>query len=1438
MGPLGRNCVSRPGMHSTAWLPTRSKMPRLLLTLAAIGVLLASAFVPISWARASGTTYTISGTVLGTDGPLANIYVVAKTESMNVDVVTTDAAGHYSMTVPPDSYEVWFNNWGGISNPDYAGGCYSSGIAGHVVMVDACTALVVGSSDVLGIDVALPALVHIHGTVLGLSGPVAGITVETSGTPVGQPELDNPDWIPAWDATTDEAGVFSLGVPSGGFIGGLTIEFHDWRNAPDGITYSDGCYEEGAAGNLSADDCTALNVGASDMTLDTVTMTVESISPTAAPTPTTEPTPTAEPTPTTQPTSTTEPTPTAAPTPAAAPTGAATVTLTGETRDSSGAPVDACVELESETESDQASDCSATSDWYSITVPPGQYTLSVVQYIPIPDVPGIYMSTERASLDVSESRSLDLVIPAWFTETVQVTDQTGAPVSGAVLTFTSGENLCSGAWNDTPGVSGTVDSGWWTPGLTTDASGAILVPYTSCPTPVGLQIAPPEGVQVSPIQTSIPPLTTQGVLPVTMPRPLISGTVTGPGGQPLEGIQVSTDWGAGATTDASGGYAITDLPEGTTGVDFSDPTGTYLQGCYSQDSEGGLDTTFNDCTAVDATQTAPVDVSMTALASHISGTVLGPDGPAVVQISVLSSGNLYGAWSTDAAGRYDLSLPPGTYTLVFIQSGDSPSLCYNSGTPGGLSPYGCTPVDAPAPGSTTTLPTVSMPSWSNVSGDVVGADGVSQPDEVQVCLYSPAWSIWQEKGPVCGPYSGYTSDQSGAFSFLALPGTFTLLFEDMNTLQVGCYAEGPAGPGFTEDLNACTPFTVDGDVSGVDVAIPGPGQTPTSADGNPVVTTPVCDGYCAHSTVTFGDVTVAGTTSIDQEQTGPDPGHFVLGSNPTYYEISTTAAFSGPATVCLSYDPSAYDDPGRVRLYHYDEAQGAWVDVTTTSGSDLLTGPFVCGQTSSFSPFVIGQSLQPTQSPQSIAFAGPGSQTYGTGPITLTATASSGLPVSYSTAGPCSVDGTTLSIVGAGTCTITASQPGNDDWQAAAPVGRSITISKAILTVAADSQFKTYGSTNPGLTYSVSGFVAGDTIAALSGAPSLSTTAVAGSPVGAYPITVEAGTLAAANYSFTFVPGTLEVDKAALTITAPNLSRSYGAPNPTLTPAYVGLVAGDTPASLPVQPTCATTATIYSPVGTYPVACAGAVDPNYAVVYLDGSLTIAIADRFVTAANTTLSVAAPGFLALTSAPGATVVISTKPAGALTLGSAGAFTYAPKSGFKGTDSFAYRLNVNGSLSAPVTVTIYVVGTGMSCVRCDLSGLTLSGASLTGANLSSADLAGSQLTSASLTGANLSGADLSYARLDRANLTGANLSAGVLSGATITYANLTGANLSKAALVDADLSGATLTGANLSGANLTGATLAGATLTGVGWSNATCPDGTSARAGGTCVGHLGH
>jgi hypothetical protein len=188
-------------------------------------------------------------------------------------------------------------------------------------------------------------------------------------------------------------------------------------------------------------------------------------------------------------------------------------------------------------------------------------------------------------------------------------------------------------------------------------------------------------------------------------------------------------------------------------------------------------------------------------------------------------------------------------------------------------------------------------------------------------------------------------------------------------------------------------------------------------------------------------------------------------------------------------------------------------------------------------------------------------------------------------------------------------------------VSVTVAVSKATLTVTANNLTLTAGSTIPTLTATITGFVNGDTIAAVTGTASCTTTATSASPAGTYPITCTVGTLTAANYTFTFAPGTLTVTQATqiLTVTANNQTRSYGASNPTLTYTITGFVNGDTIAVVSGAAACTTTATAASPVSgsPYPITCTVGTlaAANYIFTFMPGTLAI-------TQAGTTTSVTA------------------------------------------------------------------------------------------------------------------------------------------------------------------------------------------------------------------------
>ena len=166
-----------------------------------------------------------------------------------------------------------------------------------------------------------------------------------------------------------------------------------------------------------------------------------------------------------------------------------------------------------------------------------------------------------------------------------------------------------------------------------------------------------------------------------------------------------------------------------------------------------------------------------------------------------------------------------------------------------------------------------------------------------------------------------------------------------------------------------------------------------------------------------------------------------------------------------------------------------------------------------------------TPQAQTITFGPLPNVTYGRAPLSLVATASSGLPVSFAATGSCTVSGASLSIVGAGSCSVTASQAGSTAWLAAAPVTQVFSIGQSQLLVTAYSVTKVVKAANPSLTATIGGFVNAETLATsgVSGTPACSTTATAASGVGTYPIKCSRGTLAAANYGFNFAPGSLKV---------------------------------------------------------------------------------------------------------------------------------------------------------------------------------------------------------------------------------------------------------------------------------------------------------------------------
>jgi len=195
------------------------------------------------------------------------------------------------------------------------------------------------------------------------------------------------------------------------------------------------------------------------------------------------------------------------------------------------------------------------------------------------------------------------------------------------------------------------------------------------------------------------------------------------------------------------------------------------------------------------------------------------------------------------------------------------------------------------------------------------------------------------------------------------------------------------------------------------------------------------------------------------------------------------------------------------------------------------------------------------------------------------------------------------------------------NYTLAQPAGLTANITPKSLTVTANDAARVYGTNNPSLAATVSGFVAGESAASLiTGNALVTTAATRASGVGTYPVTASVGTLAVVggNYALvTFAAGTLTVSQAQVTFKADDVTKVFGQSDPTLTFSAFGLLGGDTPATaLSGAPARATG----EGVGTYTIgrgtlALTGSAAVNYSLVFTPGTFTIQAAPRlFVTGA--------------------------------------------------------------------------------------------------------------------------------------------------------------------------------------------------------------------------------
>jgi hypothetical protein len=357
-------------------------------------------------------------------------------------------------------------------------------------------------------------------------------------------------------------------------------------------------------------------------------------------------------------------------------------------------------------------------------------------------------------------------------------------------------------------------------------------------------------------------------------------------------------------------------------------------------------------------------------------------------------------------------------------------------------------------------------------------------------------------------------------------------------------------------------------------------------------------------TLTFTSVTQPGMTTLTTGNAGPSaPAGFQPGNPPIYYEISTTAAYANPVTICINYPGNTFTQ--QPQIFHYQN--GAWLQITI-SFNPIGTG--VCGTTSSFSPFALfqpaasGAATTTTMSAAGITYGTPAGVLVSVGSSGGAVTGSVSLSVDGGPASALALSGGSatfsLGVLSVGSHTLSANFAAQGNFPASSASG-TLSVAQAPLTISANGSSRQYGATDPAFTVSYGGFVNGDGPGSLSGTLACTAGDTAYSAVGTYAI--HCSGLSSTNYAITYMPGTLTITPAPLMVAANNASRPYGANNPAFTGMVTGLLNAD-----PISAAFASSAAPASPVGPYaivPTLLGGpGVLGNYNIVVVNGTLNV------------------------------------------------------------------------------------------------------------------------------------------------------------------------------------------------------------------------------------------
>ncbi len=412
------------------------------------------------------------------------------------------------------------------------------------------------------------------------------------------------------------------------------------------------------------------------------------------------------------------------------------------------------------------------------------------------------------------------------------------------------------------------------------------------------------------------------------------------------------------------------------GIRFTGASGSAVEGCYVGTDATGLAVFGNGGDGVEASAAGGIHVGsqllggrnviagnsgdgvrMTDVAGvHVAGNHIGLDddggalgnGGAGVHVAGLSSDVQIGL--TSSVPTSNLAIPVGGNAIrsngddgVRIEATVTPPVLVSGN---GIDANAALGIDTAEDGVTgasaapafTAAPMLTR-AYQNTSSQVEVDGTVSGPPNTTVTVQLFA-------SPVCDDSGSGEGASYVAYFSQALDGTGSAAFS--RSIYISEPQTGPAAPGSqmaaiaivpggaTSEFSPCMTITNTAPGTGSMVTVSDP-ATGTSAD------------------LTFDDAGAGGVTSLEVTDTAPAvPAGFEIGDPPVFYDVTTTAPFSGNVEVCLHYDETAIGIPETdLVLLHYDAGTAMWEDVTT-SVDDLSN--VICGNLTSLSPFVVARA--------------------------------------------------------------------------------------------------------------------------------------------------------------------------------------------------------------------------------------------------------------------------------------------------------------------------------------------------------------------------------------------------------------------------------------------------------------------------------------------------